>query len=513
MEIQDNMRHLDVTLYGMNETLSPTLSKCRVRIFYKGLNRNRTYISEDFANQLIQSLPYTPIKGIFNKDDVDFEDHGWGHNIGQIYGVVPENPNFAWESHVDPDGVERVYACSDVILYTALYPEAKLIHEKAQSMEIHDQGLTGEWKIWPEDGQPYFDFQTGHLLGLQALGDAVEPCFEGSAFFSLYTEAKELYDYVRNFTKKEESKKMDKNIFKLSDETMVASLYDAINSEDSCKIICNVCDTYAVAYDAATNSYSRVNYSKNEAGEIIVGESEVCYMINVTESENAAISELMSVGSFAEIQTKIAEQATKIEEFEAIKADLEAKLTAANEALENYKKDDSKSNGDAEGDDGNKDDEDGKKSDDDKDDKDDDKKKNHSLDDETQAKIDAYEATIAEKDAEIVRLNQLNGDLNNEKSELESYKKAVDTEKKTAIIDEFSAHLSEEKIAEFKANMDTFSVDDFKKEVCFAAYNSDNTMFSTEKKDAEPDLIYKNTEKNTLTGALKLLNKHKGGNK
>jgi len=70
------MRHLDVTLYGMNETLSPTLSKCRVRIFYKGLNRNRTYISEDFANQLIQSLPYTPIKGIFNKDDVDFEGHG-----------------------------------------------------------------------------------------------------------------------------------------------------------------------------------------------------------------------------------------------------------------------------------------------------------------------------------------------------------------------------------------------------------------------------------------------------
>ena len=57
---------LDVTTYGQVEKLTDTLSKCRVRIFYKGMNRNRTYISEDFANQLIASLPYAPIKGIFN---------------------------------------------------------------------------------------------------------------------------------------------------------------------------------------------------------------------------------------------------------------------------------------------------------------------------------------------------------------------------------------------------------------------------------------------------------------
>ena len=28
------------------------------------------------------------------------------------------------------------------------------------------KGLDGEWKIWSEDGQPYFEFQKGHLLGL-----------------------------------------------------------------------------------------------------------------------------------------------------------------------------------------------------------------------------------------------------------------------------------------------------------------------------------------------------------
>jgi len=41
---------LDVTVYGNAEKVSDVLSKSRVRIFYKGMNRNRTFISEDFSN-------------------------------------------------------------------------------------------------------------------------------------------------------------------------------------------------------------------------------------------------------------------------------------------------------------------------------------------------------------------------------------------------------------------------------------------------------------------------------
>jgi hypothetical protein len=50
MELNDSLLKLDVALYGKFEPLTDTLSKCRVRIFYKGLNRNRTFISDDFAN-------------------------------------------------------------------------------------------------------------------------------------------------------------------------------------------------------------------------------------------------------------------------------------------------------------------------------------------------------------------------------------------------------------------------------------------------------------------------------
>lgn len=64
--------------------------------------------------------------------------------------------------------------------------------------------------------------------------------------------------------------------------------------------------------------------------------------------------------------------------------------------------------------------------------------------------------------------------------------------------------------------MDDFSIEDFKKEVCFAAYNANSSILSSMKEEKEePDLIYKNTNKDTLSGAIKLLanHKNKGGNK
>ncbi|MDT3386812.1 MAG: hypothetical protein LIR46_03460 [Bacteroidota bacterium] len=120
-----------VTIYGELEQLSPVLSKGRCRVFYKYENRNGTYISDEFADKLISTLPYTPIKGIYNEEDQDYSDHGEERNLGKIYGIVPENPNFAWESHLDEDGVLRVYACCDVYIFSALYKEAAQIMGKS----------------------------------------------------------------------------------------------------------------------------------------------------------------------------------------------------------------------------------------------------------------------------------------------------------------------------------------------------------------------------------------------
>ena len=51
-------------------------------------------------------------------------------------------------------------------------------------MELYAPSITGDWKVI--DGQKCFVFKTGCFLGLQVLGNDIEPCFEGAAFFSLY---------------------------------------------------------------------------------------------------------------------------------------------------------------------------------------------------------------------------------------------------------------------------------------------------------------------------------------
>ena len=528
MKFDESLLKFNVTLFGDVETLSPTLSKCRLCIFYRGLNRNRTFISEDFARQLIESLPYAPIKGIFDKDGLDYEDHGGDNADGRIYGVVPEDPNFAWEKHVDDDGVEREYACADVYLYTALYPEANLIPGKSQSMEIHKKGLEGEWKIW-SDGEPYFEFQKGHLLGLQVLGDKVEPCFEGSAFFSLYKDAKAMFDYLKNSKEKEESKKMEKNLFRLSDGAKCDLLFDALNSTpEDYKIVCDIYDDYAIAYDAVNGKYLRAYYKKdNEANTVAIDRVEDCYIVDVTEAEMTALNAMKAAGSFADAQAKIESYDAKVVEFTADKEALQASLDDALAQIEEFKKkaddDDKKDNDDDDKKDGKKkDDDDDKKDNDDddkkdckKDDDDDDGKSKNSLDNsaELQSQLNEFKSQLEAKDAEISRLNNSISDINNEKSELESFKKSVDTEKKNVIIAEFAEHLTEEQTANFTAKMDDYSVEDFKKEVCFAAYNTDSSIISGKGEEDKPDLIFKNNAKNTDSGVIALLLKHKGGNR
>jgi hypothetical protein len=182
-----SITNFPITVFGKKERFSDTMTRGRCRVFYTGHNRNGTYITEDFAKKLIASAPYTPVKGIYNVDD--YTDHGKNRDEGRIYGIIPANPNFAWEQHEDENGIIRNYACFDVLYYTALYGEAKTINGKGESMELYRQTLKGSWQFI--DGKKAYVFTEGCFLGLQVLGDDVEPCFEGAGFFSHQTEQEE----------------------------------------------------------------------------------------------------------------------------------------------------------------------------------------------------------------------------------------------------------------------------------------------------------------------------------
>ena len=486
----------DVTTYGNVETVTDTISKCRVRIFYKGMNRNRTYISDDFANQLISSLPYAPIKGIFNYGEVDFEDHGEDNTDGRIYGIVPETHHFAWEKHVDEDGVEREYATADVYLFTGLYPEASLIPGKSQSMEIFRGSLKGEWRISENDGKPYFHFLKGSLVGLQTLGRDVEPCFEGSAFFSLRKDLQNCVNYIKqldNTIKKEEGEKMDKTLFRLSDNEKADILFDLINPNFNEEgnwelngIITDVYDDYALYVNHT--GYHRAYYTK-DGDNVYLGEVIDVKITDVTASEYSALEAMKAISgtyeaaqeAYTALESKVSELEEEKTTFEAEKETLTTEKTELEGKVAEFESE---------------------------------KTTLEATISEKEAKITEYETQISDLTAENVRLESEKNNIISENESLETFKKNVETEKKTAIINEFSAHLTDEQIENFKNVMDSFEVADFKKEVCTAAYDADPTIFA---KKEDSGLIFKGGNPDngkTESGVIRLLNKHKnGGNK
>lgn len=314
-----------ISIYGEAQKVNDVLTKARCRIFYKYGNRNGTYITDEFAEELISSLHYVPVKGIYG--DEDFTDHGMFRSEGRIYGIVPEQNNFAWEDHEDEDGVVRTYACSDVYLFTALYPEAATITGKSQSMELYAPSLTYHYQTI--DDQQYIVFEHGSFLGLQVLGEKVEPCFEGASFFSLQESIETAINKIKMFTKGGTSP-MVLN-FAISDREKFDLIWSHVNpnynEEGNWQIrasVCEVYDDYALVYEYDSGKYVRVMFTKTEDGLTFSEETVPVRVIDVTESEYEAVEKLRHLNgdTYAEVN----ENLINAESNAALVVDLNSKI-------------------------------------------------------------------------------------------------------------------------------------------------------------------------------------------
>ncbi len=325
-----NLLKFNVSIYGEMTKYNDVLSKARCRIFYKYGNRNGTYITDEFADKLLSSVAYTPVKGIYDGDD--FTDHGEDNSEGKIYGIVPENPNVTWEKHVDEDGVEREYACVDVLIFSELYEEAKDIVSKAQSMELFRKTLKYHQAVI--DGQKWFVFDDGCFFGLQVLGEDVEPCFEGAAFYSLKENIEKVIFELDKINNDLEEQTMKIN-FKLSHDEVFDAIWSLLNTEYNEEndwtvtySILDVYDDYAFVYNYETGKYARAYYTKNDEDNSVVIDSidEPRFMIDVSENELNTINTLRALnGDTYELVSeeltnahdnfeKVVEFSTKIEE-------------------------------------------------------------------------------------------------------------------------------------------------------------------------------------------------------
>lgn len=325
-----------VQIYGDITPFNRVASKARVRIFYRGKNRNGTFITDQFAEKLISTLPYVPVKGIYSENSEDYADHGTSNDQGRIYGIVPENPNFAWEKHLDVDGIEREYACADVILFTSIYKEANEIAGKAQSMELYADSIQGSWQII--DGQKYYVFTDACFLGLQVLGEDVEPCFEGAAFYQLINSFSKLINDIDELTQPVGGKQeMEKLNFKLSDNEKFELLFMAMNPNcdaehdfEVSNMIGEVYDDYFISYELETGKIFKVFYTKNE-NSVEIGESEEVFVEYVTETEKTSLNTIRSLNN--DTYEKAEEVFEKGQNFDAEVEKYEAQKVEAENAI------------------------------------------------------------------------------------------------------------------------------------------------------------------------------------
>lgn len=154
--------------------------RLKVGVFYKYKNRNYSYITDEYANYLIESAVKgnVPVVGFFDKETQAWASHT-GPTLANGYGYVE---NFVgWEPFTDKDGVTRDYAVFSVVLFTDYYEEAQKIIGMNQSMELNPETIQGDWANF--EGEDYFVYTQGKMFALCVIG-AHEPCFSVSSFFS-----------------------------------------------------------------------------------------------------------------------------------------------------------------------------------------------------------------------------------------------------------------------------------------------------------------------------------------
>ena len=461
---KDNVTTFSLSIYGNITDYNEVLSKARCRIFYTGANRNGTFITEEFAEKLISTLPYVPVKGIYDTMKDDYTDHGRERYEGRIYGIVPENPNFAWEKHLDVDGVERTYACTDVYLFTGLYKqEAFDIVGKSQSMELYVDSIEGEWQYI--NGKRFFVFTEGRFLGLQTLGEDYEPCFEGASFYTLVDSVKALMNDLQDtnvFQKQNLGGEKHMN-FKLSDNqkyNMIWSLLNPRFNEENDYVmdyaVCDVYDEYAVVFKFETNAYERAYYTKNdETDSLAIDKMEDCYIVDVNEEERRALEVLhvMNNNTYEKIDEVVTDLQNKVDSFSSKNEENETAIATLQQDKERLENELEEVNGN-------------------------------------------YTTALETIDT-----------LTSEKNELNEFKVAAELKEKEAVIDKYVTLIDEEQINNFKEKIDEFTKEELDKELAFVLVQTKSTIFTNDESGFIPK------EEPPLTGINAILEKQKNKKK
>ena len=321
----------------LKKTKEKNVGETRIRAFYKGKNRNFSFITDEFAEYLIRSAARCPIVGFYNHMDKDFEGHTTPA-LAKGYGYIPDDCNFAWEKHLDEDGVEREYACFDAILFVDYWDEASQIVGKSQSMELNKDFIEGDWTTI--DGEEYYVYTAGKMKGFCVLGDVKEPCFDGATFFSTQTNFEKLASALNDLMEKMEKEREEEMTFNLeclqhkNYEKIFNALNHNYNEENNFlvdEIVVDISESEFSTYACGDKKVKKYSYSLDEEEKFSFEEMEVpCYeqlydeaVRDFSEKEN-------------DFNNKISDYEQKISNYETTVNDLNTKISTYEKQLNAY---------------------------------------------------------------------------------------------------------------------------------------------------------------------------------
>lgn len=302
----------------------PNTGRTKARVFSKYKNRNGSYITDEVAQELIDSAlaMHVPVVGFFDKEADDFTSHTT-EDLASAYGYCDDF--LGWETHIDNDGVAREYAVFSIFLHTNYFKAANKIVGNPQSMELDPESIAGEWVQMEGEEDEYFVYSSAKMKGFTVLGKNVEPCFQGAAFFannnSRFDRFSALLDEMMNEVKKGGNGNMIFNISGLDNENygglfqMLNTNFDEDHNFELNEVIYAMDNEFAYSFACGTKKQKKYRHFKDENGELkyeLVEELSCDELNNTLEEQRTNFENQIN-----EINEKLTAALEKIADYEA----------------------------------------------------------------------------------------------------------------------------------------------------------------------------------------------------
>lgn len=316
-------------------------SRGKLKVFYKGETADHRYFSDEFSEELIKSLPYTPIVSHYDEEKEDFVGHATEQDI---YGIVDPCGKISFES----DDTGTTWAVCDTVYYTE---RPDKVGEIAKKIEGHSQSLeldpsTVKYTINYDEKRHFknIEFTAGHFVGVSVLGKDQKPAFTGSAFFTSDEKFEEKMQILKEYCEKQKNdidqsggNEMNLQEFiTLSWGDKAQKVADAIYAEydeeyfvyivdffDDCVIVrmCSLLD--------GKNTLNRIKYTIDESGMVTLGSVNEVHVVyeDVPDNQPSATGSEQGVTQAEETNVKTIETEPEATEEKLDATPVETELT------------------------------------------------------------------------------------------------------------------------------------------------------------------------------------------